>query len=374
MQYSTSYKQEEHLFVSKSIKKSGSSQRNQAPNNYFNGAKKLQFNVPSLVEEPPSMYAHKNHLQQNSREVGVHFVPRDKYNQQINNNNRVYNNRVKQLHNRNSYKGSRNNYKENNQIRKNGWKPNSLESQNMDKYNYAPFQRELVHPQSAFEEHGVPQPANFNMNGEYDDSNNPQPANYYEPPAAKAHHYLPYRGDQPGGSVEDDATLDPDSPPYIPQRRLLHLDLKGAPPKIDYLIKILKLTSGLGVTGVLLEYEDMFPFHGILAKVAATNHYNVSDIKVILDTCEQLNLEVIPLVQTFGHMEFILKLSEFAHLRDAEDMPESICSCNEQAMPLLEEYMNQVMALHPNVQYLHIGCDEVFHMGECESCVTKGII
>ena len=144
--------------------------------------------------------------------------------------------------------------------------------------------------------------------------------------------------------------------------------------KIDYLIKILKLTSGLGVTGVLLEYEDMFPFHGILAKVTATNHYNVSDIKVILDTCEQLNLEVIPLVQTFGHMEFILKLSEFAHLRDAEDMPESICSCNEQAMPLLEEYMNQVMALHPNVQYLHIGCDEVFHMGECESCVTKGII
>ena len=165
---------------------------------------------------------------------------------------------------------------------------------------------------------------------------------------------------------------DPNSPPYIPKRRIFHLDLKGAPPKIDYLIKILKLSSDLGVTGVLLEYEDMFPFGGILSKAAATNHYNVSDIKSILDTCEQLNLEVIPLVQTFGHMEFILKLSEFKHLRDAEDMPESICSCDEQAMPLLEEYINQVMAMHPNVQYLHIGCDEVFHMGECESCVIKG--
>ena len=141
---------------------------------------------------------------------------------------------------------------------------------------------------------------------------------------------------------------------------------------MDYLLKILKLSRELGITGVLLEYEDMFPFHGKLAKVAATNHYNVSDIKILIESCEQLNLDVIPLVQTFGHMEFILKLSDFAHLRDAEDMPESICSCNDKAMPLLEEYIDQVMQLHPNVRYLHIGCDEVFHMGECESCVIKG--
>ena len=97
-----------------------------------------------------------------------------------------------------------------------------------------------------------------------------------------------------------------------------------------------------------------------------------SEIKALLDTCNQLNLDVIPLVQTFGHMEFILKLAEFKHLRDAEDMPESICSCDEKAMPLIEDYIDQVMAMHSNVRYLHIGCDEVFHMGECESCVIKG--
>ena len=121
-----------------------------------------------------------------------------------------------------------------------------------------------------------------------------------------------------------------------------------------------------------MEYEDMFPFSGKLATVAATNHYNHSDVMAILDVCAQLNLEVIPLVQTFGHMEFILKLPEFAYLRDAEDMPESICSCHDEAMPLIEKYIDQVMALHPNVRYLHVGCDEVYHMGECEQCVLKG--
>jgi len=28
----------------------------------------------------------------------------------------------------------------------------------------------------------------------------------------------------------------------------------------------------------------------------------------------------------------------------------------------------QVMELTPNVKYLHIGCDEVFQMGECSKC------
>ena len=83
MQYSTSSKQEEHLFVSKAIRKLGPSQRNQAPNNYFNGAKKLQYSLPSLVEEPPSYPYKKN--PQTSREIGVHFVPRDKYSRQSNN-------------------------------------------------------------------------------------------------------------------------------------------------------------------------------------------------------------------------------------------------------------------------------------------------
>ena len=90
MQYTTSSKQEEHLFVSKSIKKSGSPQRQpNQPQHYFNGAKKLQYNLPSLVEEPPSYYNNKN-----SQEIGVHFVPRDNYNREIDNSNNIVHNKM----------------------------------------------------------------------------------------------------------------------------------------------------------------------------------------------------------------------------------------------------------------------------------------
>uniref|UniRef100_A0A8C5WRD6 Uncharacterized protein n=1 Tax=Laticauda laticaudata TaxID=8630 RepID=A0A8C5WRD6_LATLA len=46
--------------------------------------------------------------------------------------------------------------------------------------------------------------------------------------------------------------------------RLVHLDLKGAAPKVSYLEQIFPLFSKMGANGVLIEYEDMFPFKGEL--------------------------------------------------------------------------------------------------------------
>ncbi len=177
-------------------------------------------------------------------------------------------------------------------------------------------------------------------------------------------------------------------PPYIPKQRLIHFDLKGAPPKPQYLIKVLRLAKSLGATGLLLEYEDMFPFEGPLKGVAAKNHYKKEEIQEVLDVCQELDLEVIPLVQTFGedksallfwvfvakigmlfipgHLELLLKLPAFSHLRDVPEMPESICPCHPEAVMVVKELVRQVMSMHPKARFLHIGCDEVFHLGECQ--------
>ena len=101
-------------------------------------------------------------------------------------------------------------------------------------------------------------------------------------------------------------------------------------------------TNQIVVAGILIEYEDMFPFEGLLKDVAALNHYNKSDLYNLLITSKPLGLEVIPLVQTFGHMEFILKHGQFANMRDSPQMPESICPCHEHAMNLIGMYIDQV--------------------------------
>lgn len=62
------------------------------------------------------------------------------------------------------------------------------------------------------------------------------------------------------------------------QHKIVHLDLKGAPPKIEYLERILPLMKSAGATGILIEYEDMFPFEGALQNISALNAYSKTEV------------------------------------------------------------------------------------------------
>ena len=135
------------------------------------------------------------------------------------------------------------------------------------------------------------------------------------------------------------------------------------------------MSQELGATGVLVEWEDMFPWSGRynfiisstwtiisisrLSSVAANNHYTKAEVTEFLKTCHDLGLDVIPLVQTFGHLEFVLKHKEFSYLWDVEEMPESICPCHNDTMGIVREIVDQVIAVHKKAKYLIIGCDEV---------------
>jgi hypothetical protein len=168
--------------------------------------------------------------------------------------------------------------------------------------------------------------------------------------------------------------------------RLVHIDLKGAPPKPDYFKEFLPLIKKYGATGVILEYEDMFPYTGRLSVVKHGNAYSKDDIKLILKLAKDNNLTVMPLVQTYGHLEWVLKHKDFAHLRENPEFPQVISPCIPESYKLilgisflslkaclLYYYLNidmidQVIALHPDVPYFHIGCDEVYYKLTNQKC------
>ncbi|XP_064099266.1 LOW QUALITY PROTEIN: hexosaminidase D-like [Macrobrachium nipponense] len=152
------------------------------------------------------------------------------------------------------------------------------------------------------------------------------------------------------------------------KHKIVHLDLKGAPPKIEYLKKLFPLLSSLGATGLLMEYEDMFPYWGKLEFLSAQNAYAKGDIADIMEIARKSNLEVIPLVQTFGHMEHVLKLKEFAEVREVPNYPQVICPTHNKTMPLIMMMIDQILEMHPGINWLHIGSDEVYNLGECPRC------
>ncbi|KAM9001313.1 hexosaminidase D isoform X2 [Sarcophilus harrisii] len=148
--------------------------------------------------------------------------------------------------------------------------------------------------------------------------------------------------------------------------QLVHLDLKGAPPKVSYLAEIFPLFHALGANGILIEYEDMFPYEGPLQLLRARHAYSPSEIKEILHQAKLHELEIIPLVQTFGHMEFVLKHEQFSHLREVELFPNALNPHKEESLALVDTMIKQVMELHRGIRWFHIGCDEVYYLGEGE--------
>ncbi|KAL3876982.1 hypothetical protein ACJMK2_034752 [Sinanodonta woodiana] len=153
--------------------------------------------------------------------------------------------------------------------------------------------------------------------------------------------------------------------------RIVHLDLKGAPPKVEYYEQIFPLFKKFGATGLLLEYEDMFPYKRELAELANPFAYSKEGIAEILELAKNNGLIVIPLVQSFGHFEFVLKHEKFHSLREVPDYPMALCPSNPDSILAVTMMIDQVMDLHSGIKWFHIGADEVYHIGICERCKKR---
>ncbi|XP_056647510.1 hexosaminidase D-like isoform X2 [Diorhabda sublineata] len=161
-------------------------------------------------------------------------------------------------------------------------------------------------------------------------------------------------------------------------RRFVHLDLKGAPPKPSFLETFFPLLTTLGVEGLLVEWEDSFPYTGDIQDIgslgsssASGGHYIPKEASEIMKLAKVHSLMTIPLIQTFGHMEFVLKHSKFKHLREYNISPSCICPSQEDSLNLIKEMIDQMLAFHTDSEYIHIGADEVWHLGQCEKCTAK---
>lgn len=91
-------------------------------------------------------------------------------------------------------------------------------------------------------------------------------------------------------------------------------------------------------------------------------------------------------------MEFVLKLRDYEHLREASGLPQSLCPTFNESHNFLHTMITQIMEthkkyLHPQddqfqgndsgeyhrsrFTHIHIGCDEVYQIGECPRCQSK---
>jgi hexosaminidase len=96
--------------------------------------------------------------------------------------------------------------------------------------------------------------------------------------------------------------------------------------------------------------------------------YSDEVVGKFMKNCGGLDIEVIPLLQSFGHMQNVLLRERFAPLREVEGATADLCPSNPEAVPLIVEMIDDLLGLHAGITHLHLGGDEVASLGSCGKC------
>jgi hexosaminidase len=142
-----------------------------------------------------------------------------------------------------------------------------------------------------------------------------------------------------------------------------HLDMRIQVMKPEALKKFALELSKSGINTLIMEYEATFPFekHPLIANRYA---YTKAELSDFIKYCNGINIDVIPLQQSFGHVEYILRHDRYSELReDKKDYSQVNPLEEEKARQLFTDLFTELEEIHTS-KYVHIGCDETRLLGK----------
>lgn len=151
--------------------------------------------------------------------------------------------------------------------------------------------------------------------------------------------------------------------------RCLHIDLKGQCPKFDYLLELVKKLSRLKINTILLEYEDKLHYDSQPLVADPDQAYSKQQISQLIELCRLRFIKIIPKIQCYGHWDYILKHPEYRDLRGGDGVSSyQICPSVERAFDVWQAMTDELLKLHRDAEYFHIGADEVKLKLACSKC------
>ena len=149
-----------------------------------------------------------------------------------------------------------------------------------------------------------------------------------------------------------------------------HVDLRIQVMTMPALKQLALQLHNQGINTLIMEWEGSYPYSGE-AVISNKYAYTRSEVKDFIKYCEGLQIDVIPLQQTFGHVEYILKNYKYAALREDDKDFSQVCPSEpELNRELFTKLIKDMISLHDS-PYVHIGGDETFLLGHCEKCKKK---
>jgi hexosaminidase len=152
--------------------------------------------------------------------------------------------------------------------------------------------------------------------------------------------------------------------------RGFHLDLRIQVMKMQALKNFTLQLSKQGINTLVMEWEATYPFQED-PLIPNRYAYTRQEVKDFINYCQTLHIDVIPLQQSFGHVEYILRNYKYAQLREDDKDFSQVCpSETEKNRELFTRLFKDMATMHPS-PYFHIGGDETHLLGHCEKCKKR---
>ena len=146
--------------------------------------------------------------------------------------------------------------------------------------------------------------------------------------------------------------------------RGFHVDLRIQTMTMSALKELAKELADYGMNTLVMEWEGSFPYekHSIISNRFA---YTRKEVQSFVKYCSRLGIDVIPLQQCFGHVEYIMRHERYVHLRESNNDISQVCPLKvDENRKLFTDLFKDMVSLHPS-PYFHIGCDETRLLGDC---------
>ncbi len=146
-----------------------------------------------------------------------------------------------------------------------------------------------------------------------------------------------------------------------------HIDMNIAQFTRPYLEKWLRQLALLGYDTIIWEVENNIKWD-TCPECASPDAFTKDEFREILALCRSLDLEPVPLFQTIGHAEYVLKHDKYKHLAELPDRIDQYCPRHGDLMPFLHEWIDEYLELFEPIEYFHLGADEAWTLGSCPKC------
>jgi len=150
------------------------------------------------------------------------------------------------------------------------------------------------------------------------------------------------------------------------QLRMIHWDTKNHLDRIAALKEYIDRLARIKINIISFEIWDKFKFPTD-PEIGVKEGFTPDQLQDLVNYGLERYIQIVPNIQAPAHMQWVLSLPKYAHLR-ADGSDYQACMCDEETYKLIFSLYQDVINATKGVGYFHASTDEVYYAGICKKC------